>query len=192
MTKSEIEMEDLIKRYKLQFDSSALKGTYYNKEIFPSQMAPIITQQGQLIISTWGFDKWDNKGIIINARSETLTTSRFFSPHLKDERCIVPASAYFEWQKVEQGKPIKYRFMGKDIDTLYLAGLIKRIDDAHSTFVIITKDAATDIRFIHDRMPLIFDEEKTEKWLFDSFDESLLRVNSIDVNYLMDNKLKMS
>ncbi len=185
MTESEKEIQDIIKRYKLQFKSSDLNSDIYNREVFPSQIAPIITQDRELILSKWGFDKWDDKGIIINARSETLTTSRFFSPHLREGRCIVPASSYFEWLKVENGKPVKYRFSGKEIESLFMAGLIKRIDDTHSTFVIITRDAAADISFIHDRMPLIFDEEKCEKWLFDSFDESLLRSESVDVNYII-------
>lgn len=183
VSNDEEEMLQIIRTNKLFYDELLLDNIQYNKEVFPSQNAPIITQERKLITSKWGFEKWDGKGIIINARSETLATSRFFSPHLNNGRCIIPAKAYFEWLKVEKGKSVKYQFKPKEMDYLYIAGLIKRVDAEKSTFVIITKDADPSISYIHDRMPLIFDQEKMERWLFDSLDTKLLGVESIDVYY---------
>ena len=125
VSNDEEEMLQIIRTNKLLYDELLLDNIQYNKEVFPSQNAPIITQERKLITSKWGFEKWDGKGIIINARSETLATSRFFSPHLNNGRCIIPAKAYFEWLKVEKGKSVKYQFKPKEMDYLYIAGLIK-------------------------------------------------------------------
>ena len=40
-------------------------------EVFPSNMAPVITRHGELATMLWGFPRFDGKGLIINARSET-------------------------------------------------------------------------------------------------------------------------
>ena len=88
---NEVEMLEIIRINSLLYDELMLNEMKYDKEIYPSNVVPIITQDRKLVLSKWGFDKWDGKGIIINARSETLASSRFFSPHLKEGRCIIPA-----------------------------------------------------------------------------------------------------
>ena len=37
---------------------------------------------------------------LINARAETLTTRPAFRDAFKRHRCIIPASRFYEWQKV--------------------------------------------------------------------------------------------
>lgn len=180
---NEDEMLEIIRINSLLYDELMLNEMKYDKEIYPSNVVPIITQDRKLVLSKWGFDKWDGKGIIINARSETLASSRFFSPHLKEGRCIIPAKGYFEWLKQANGPSIKYMFNSTELNYMYLAGLVKRINDKESTFTIITKEANPDINFIHDRMPLIFDQEKMEKWLFAPLDTSMLNEESIKVEY---------
>ena len=83
VSNDEEEMLQIIRTNKLLYDELLLDNIQYNKEVFPSQNAPIITQERKLITSKWGFEKWDGKGIIINARSETLATSRFFFASFK-------------------------------------------------------------------------------------------------------------
>ncbi len=71
-------------------------------EIYPSQTAPILINSGYDVACTdgrWGFARWDGKGVLINARSETAHSSRVFSPYYTTERCLVPAHGYFEWRK---------------------------------------------------------------------------------------------
>ena len=44
------------------------------REIFPSQKAPVIFKQGEEYaeeLFSWGFSRFDKKGLMINARSET-------------------------------------------------------------------------------------------------------------------------
>ena len=48
---------------------------------------------------TWGFEKTDNKGLIINARSETATEKRLFKECLLNRRILIPATSFYEWDK---------------------------------------------------------------------------------------------
>lgn len=58
----------------------------------------------------WGLRvDWDRKPLI-NARAETLTTKATFASLLQ-QRCLVPASAYFEWQRPEGGAKQKCAFI---------------------------------------------------------------------------------
>ena len=51
-------------------------------EIFPADNAPILSVQSgkpTLLAMKWGFPKWDGKGVIINAKSETAAEKRMFA-----------------------------------------------------------------------------------------------------------------
>lgn len=135
-----------------------------NKEVTPGSKAPIITKEKELKILKWGFVKWDNKGVIFNARSETVEESNYFNKYLKNGRCVVPASNYFEWERKEKAK-IKYEICESDKDIIYFAGIIKKEVDGSESYTILTKKANEDIEFIHERMPLLLKPEEIEKWL---------------------------
>ena len=63
----------------------------------PTDAVLAITHQGAKMIN-WGLKvSWSTKPII-NARSETLNQKKIFSSIL-ESRCLIPASAYFEWRK---------------------------------------------------------------------------------------------
>ena len=55
--------------------------------------------------SRWGWrPKWaDDRTPMINARSETVATSKYFKP-IWPHRCVVPANGWYEW--VEVGKKV--------------------------------------------------------------------------------------
>lgn len=65
-------------------------------EIFPTNLAPVITKHGELQAMRWGFLRFDGKGAIINARSETAAEKAMFHYPMQYGRCLIPASWYFE------------------------------------------------------------------------------------------------
>lgn len=179
-----IEMREIIKEISLRLSfENAAEYTFFGGEAYPSCIAPVITPNDGIKLLKWGFEKWDGKGVIFNARSETLMTSRLFSPHLAKGRCIIPAGAYFEWQRVN-GKPTdKFRIGSPDRGPIFMAGLLKQRPDKQTEYVVITRPAAENIRFIHDRMPLIFGKEQVADWLTGSFRPELLQDYSYDVEF---------
>ena len=73
-------------------------------EIFPTNIAPIYIEDDNKIkplLAKWGFPKWDGKGVIINARAETLNEKLMFKDCLHPTG-IVPASFYYEWKQEEK------------------------------------------------------------------------------------------
>jgi len=141
----------------------------------------------------WGFDfKWSNKKII-NARAETIFEKKTFKNLARSKRCIIPASAYFEWQKKDDQK-IKYKIFDHSESILSLAGLYHiRFDDENNKmyqFTILTKEAEEGIRNIHNRMPVIIEKDNTEEWLFsEKIDQ--LRLNDIINNQKLSFEAKI-
>lgn len=144
-----------------------------NGEVFPTDVVAALDQNGPRAMR-WGFARFDGKGKIINARSETaLEKNMFRSPMLTDAataqagRCLIPASSYFEWETREKQK-IKYKLRPAKEGLFTFAGLYRSEAGADTpVFVILTAPAAEGISFIHDRMPLILSPEQREEWLKD-------------------------
>ena len=149
-------------------------------EICPADVVPVIApdKSGNQAVypMKWGYKGRQN--LLINARVETAAEKPTFRDDWKSHRCIVPASYYFEWEhltlntgKTKTGD--KYAIQPKGSSITWLCGLY-RIEDNLPRFVILTKDAADDIRFIHDRMPLMLPEELIDDWIKPDADPALL------------------
>lgn len=136
-------------------------GRYYlNGEICPSQEAVVLTGKGIHLkeeIMQWGFPKYDLKGLIINARVETVKEKRIFQDSILNRRCVIPAEHYFEWD-VDRNK---VTFLVPKKADLYMAGFYRQ-----NRFVILTTEANESVRKVHNRMPLILNENELEDWVY--------------------------
>lgn len=111
---------------------------------------------------------------MINARAEKLSSSKAFAKALETRRCIIPASGFYEWQKVEAApgrRPKRKPFYvhTKDGEPLALAGLWEVWYDAEDkpmrSCTIITTEPNALLAPIHDRMPVILSEGSWDRWL---------------------------
>ena len=98
-------------------------------------------------------------GPLINARAESLDRKPTFRPLLQ-RRCLIPATAYFEWRRVGAAR-LRNRIAPMDGRPFGFAGL----RDAEGRFVIITTTPAPAVAHIHDRMPAILSPEWEDAWL---------------------------
>ncbi len=139
-------------------------------EIRPTDVAPVIAPnrsgKPSVFPMKWGFRE---KSLLINARVETASEKPAFRDAWKSHRCIVPASYYFEWEHLmsSDGKSAagdKYILQPSGASVTWLCGLY-RFEDLLPVFVILTRDAVENIRFIHDRMPLIMPEDLIHEWI---------------------------
>ncbi len=145
---------DLAERFGLA-DPPPLLGA---PEIRPTDMALIIESGAKPRLSGWGLAvEWDAKPLI-NARAETLTKKKTFRP-LLENRCLVPATAYFEWRKDGHARR-KNRIGTKSRGVFAFAGLTDG-----DRFTIITCPPAADIAHIHDRMPVILERRAEPLWI---------------------------
>ena len=144
-----------------------------NGEVFPTDSVLTLDANGPRSMR-WGFARFDGKGRIINARSESaLEKSMFRAPMLaggqaQTGRCLIPATGYFEWETREKQK-IKYKLRPAKEGMFTFAGLYRSEAGAKTpVFVLLTAPAAEGISFIHDRMPLILSPEQRKDWLNDA------------------------
>jgi putative SOS response-associated peptidase YedK len=138
----------------------------FEGDILPSDIAPVQDASGAYVPMQWGFTGFDGK-LLINARSETALEKPTFRESMLERRCLVPASGYYEWQKAGSGreKKTKYRFTLPD-EPLYLAGCYRREQGSPLyRFVILTRQATSELAVIHDRMPLIIPPAQAKAWL---------------------------
>ena len=139
-------------------------------EIRPTDVVPVIApnRSGERAVypMKWGYT---GKSLLMNARVETAAEKPTFRDDWARHRCIVPASWYFEWEhrpgndgRKHTGD--KYMIQPKDSSATWLCGLY-RIEDGMPVFVILTREPGREIRFIHDRMPLIMPEKLVNEWI---------------------------
>lgn len=141
-------------------------------EIRPTDIAPVIAPSriscriGAFPMQ-WGFNHPTRGMLVFNTRMETATEKDLFVSSVDDRRCLIPASCYYEWKKINRNKKERYSFYAEDREPLYLAGLYIRTSDEHRmpSFSILTQDAEKSIKEIHPRMPVIVPYNRAEEWL---------------------------
>lgn len=102
---------------------------------------------------------------LINARAETVPERPSFRSSFKHGRCLIPVDGFYEWAPGEKRKH-PYYFLRSDGRPLFLAGLTEEGDMDHpATFAVLTTESNQLMRKVHDRMPLILEEESLDIWL---------------------------
>lgn len=135
-------------------------------EIRPTDVIPVLANTPSLkpgaYAMRWGYTM--PKGApMFNARSETAASKALFQDGMRQRRCIIPATCYFEWEKRGRER-IKYAIGTQGGATLYMAGIYRKEGD-RAACTILTREPAENISFIHDRMPVILPAEAIADWL---------------------------
>lgn len=110
----------------------------------------------------WGFPAPDGKGLVFNARSETVFEKRMFRESVSRRRAAIPVTWFYEWNKNKE----KFTFTREDSRVLFLAGFYSVYEDgAH--FVILTTEANSSMAPVHSRMPLVLEKDQVKAWVLD-------------------------
>ncbi|RAJ02646.1 putative SOS response-associated peptidase YedK [Chitinophaga skermanii] len=116
---------------------------------------------------------------MVNARSEKVTDPKAYWHKIRHQRCLVPATGFFEHREVPGFKnKIPYFIHTKDQPLLLIAGLYTyshipnpETGELPGTFTVLTRAANEVMSKIHNggdnagRMPLMLNEAMQEKWL---------------------------
>ena len=134
-------------------------------DIYPSQSAAVITGRKSYLLAeemAWGFPQYQKKGLLINARAETVLERKMFRDSALHRRCIIPAKHFYEWDADKN----KVTFMREDQPAIFMAGFYNRFQD-EDRFIILTTQANGSVSPVHHRMPLILYRNELENWVYD-------------------------
>jgi putative SOS response-associated peptidase YedK len=147
----------------------------------PGAMLPVVymTADGRQIKSMyWSFlPSWAKEKRLqfstFNARDDRLLESKLYKSAVPRQRCIVPATHFFEPDRVHFPKPQPapwYCFRLKDQPLFGIAGLYNPWTDPQTgeqlyTFTIITTQPNAVVGRYHDREPAILPRNQESHWL---------------------------
>lgn len=102
----------------------------------------------------------------INARAEGVAIKPFFRSAFRRRRCLVPASGWYEWRALPDGKQPHY-IVRRDGDPLFFAGIWEPpVAGAElPTLAIVTTDAAAELRDVHVRQPVVLQAGDWSDWM---------------------------
>ncbi|BBD08286.1 SOS response-associated peptidase [Desulfovibrio ferrophilus] len=125
------------------------------------------------LVPSWAKDT--NVGTrLINARAETVDQKPSFRTAFRQRRCLIPASHFFEWQRLPDGTTQPHCIRLKDDTTMGFAGIWEHWSTPESngspptsifSCSILTTTANELMAPIHGRMPVIIPVESYSIWL---------------------------
>ena len=145
----------------------------------PQSVQPVVrlnrdSGQREVALLRWGLVPFWAKDAklaytTINARAEEVAAKPAFREALKKRRCLVPADAFYEWQKLDAKTRRPHAIALRSGEPYAFAGLWERWQPREGspleTFTIITTDANEVTEPLHDRMPVILERRDYERWL---------------------------
>lgn len=168
--------EALLERFDVE--EAALEQELYEKNynVAPSQQIAAVINDGKRnrlgtfrwgLIPSWAKDQKIGYKMI-NARGETAADKPSFRTAFKKKRCLIPATAFYEWKKAEGGKTPMLIHLESD-ELFAFAGLWESWeapngDVVHSCTILTTQPNAL-MAGIHDRMPVILSKGDERVWL---------------------------
>ncbi len=147
-----------------------------NLDVRPTTRIHVVTAEGggrRLSAMRWGFVPHWAKGLndgplLINARAETIAQKPAFADACRNRRCLIPASAFYEWTVGTGKRKQPWRIAAKGDEPLALAGIWQDWqgqDGPLATCAIVTTAANRAISKLHHRMPVIIDSVDWPLWL---------------------------
>lgn len=144
--------------------------------IAPTQLIPVVVfdnfNRPELVFMRWGFvpswQKEQNGTGYINARLETIADKPTFKQAFAKQRCLIPASGFYEWQLIHKKKQPFFIYL-KYEPLFAMAGIWSKpsAHDVFPTCAILTQGSQPETKMaeIHERMPVIVPPSGYATWL---------------------------
>jgi putative SOS response-associated peptidase YedK len=147
--------------------------------IAPQSTQPVVrlnadTGKREFAMMRWGLVPYWAKDTkigysTINARAEEAASKPLYRESLKRRRCLIPADAFYEWQKVSAKSKRPFAFGMQNGEPYAFAGLWERWKPKEGepleTFTILTTDPNELAQQVHDRMPVILRRGDYSRWM---------------------------
>ena len=166
--------DELALRFGITVENTGLEDLTPRYNVAPSQLVPIVVAHNggrQLVMAKWGFHPvWMKTSTLapINAKAETVATSRMFQAAVKHHRCLVPADGFYEWKAVpgqRRKQPYYLRLKGGGVFGFAALYTVADTDAAlPATCTIITTTPNDLVASIDNRMPVILERDDEGRW----------------------------
>ncbi len=158
---------------------------YYLDNGFDHNPSPVITniRPGEFTTMHWGLIPWWTRSATdadqirvrtLNCISEEAFEKSSFKDSIRERRCLIPCTGYYEWRWFNGGK-VKYPYFIHltDRELFSLAGTWsewtdKTTGEVRTTYSVLTTRANALMEKIHNskkRMPVILSKEYERDWL---------------------------
>lgn len=135
--------------------------------LIPSWSSPGVSGGGRV---TAGARVGSARPPLINARAETIGSKSAFRTAFIRRRCLLPADAFYEWERVGNARR-PWLIRAVDRSTLAFAGVWETCRTSGpagprlTSCAIVTTTANATVRPVHDRMPVIVSRDQWDDWL---------------------------
>ena len=129
------------------------------------------------LIPRWAKPESAFKRPMFNARSETVAERPMFRDSFARRRCLVPANGFYEWKREGQGNKTPMWIHDADGGVVTFAGIWSVWEGPNGVIescAILTAPPNSLVEPIHNRMPVILDEDWAAIWLDDAADKAVL------------------
>ena len=147
--------------------------------VAPQSIQPVVrlnqeTGEPEFALMRWGLIPYWAKDpkigfTTINARAEEVTEKPLYREAMKRRRCLIPADAFYEWQRLSGETKQPFAFGLQSGELYAFAGLWERWKskegEALETFSILTTDPNKLAERVHDRMPVILERCDYRRWM---------------------------
>ncbi|MGD1916616.1 MAG: SOS response-associated peptidase [Phycisphaerales bacterium] len=154
----------------------AMAGPAARYNVAPTSDVPVLVVRGKAMgplsaamMRWWLVPHWaqeaSTKYPMFNARSETAATKPAFRGPMKYRRCVLPASGFYEWKKIDDKTKQPHYITRADGEPLLLAGLWDCWRDELESCTILTTSPNAEMATLHDRMPCVLEPGEVAAWV---------------------------
>ena len=171
--------EEIVNLYRLTLPDEPPERLKPSYNVAPTDVMPIVRPAGngrELVLAGWGLVPYWLKPqdlkkpaySTINARSDRVQTAPTYREPFKKRRCLLPATGWYEWQRISTKIKTPFHFQPKAAPFAFGGVYDIWKADGKATiisFAIVTTDAAPSTANYHDRMPLVLEDSQFDDWM---------------------------
>ncbi len=126
----------------------------------------------------WGimFDPAKKTPLIFNSRDDTIGMKPFWKNLFDKNRILIPMTGFYEWKDIGQKKKLKIKIVLKRKEIFFVPGLYRRNKKGKLEFSLVTTSPSSFLKEIHNRMPVILDDDSVLNYFTDSLEENLAKL----------------
>ena len=174
-----LDWRQIVELYRLTLPEAPPETLRPSYNVAPTHVMPIIRPAGngrELVQADWGLVPYWLKPealakpayATINARSDRIQAAPSYREPFKKRRCLVPATGWYEWQKIDTRTKRPFHF--RPTAQPFAFGGVYDVWNADgqrsiTSYAIVTTDAAPSTAGYHPRMPLILEESQFDDWM---------------------------